>query len=75
VRVADEGVGIAPEHLARLADPFFTTKRQSGGTGLGLSVSEGIVKEHGGRLEFASRVGAGTIVTLTLPAAPRGGEA
>jgi signal transduction histidine kinase len=38
-------------------------------------VSEGIVKEHGGRLEFASRVGAGTIVTLTLPAAPRGGEA
>jgi signal transduction histidine kinase len=74
VRVADEGVGIAPEHLPRLTDPFFTTKRESGGTGLGLSVSEGIVKEHGGTLAFDSRVGAGTAVTLTLPAAPRRGD-
>ena len=71
LRVSDEGVGIAPEHLTRLTDPFFTTKRESGGTGLGLSVSAGIVKEHGGTLAFDSVPGAGTTVTLTFPA---GGE-
>lgn len=67
LRVRDEGVGIAPEHLSRLTDPFFTTKRESGGTGLGLSVSAGIVKEHGGKLSFDSTLGAGTTVTLILP--------
>ncbi len=69
VRVADEGTGIAAEHLQQLTDPFFTTKRDTGGTGLGLSVSAGIVKEHGGYLRFASAPGAGTTVTLSLPAA------
>lgn len=64
----DEGCGIAPEHLARLTDPFFTTKRESGGTGLGLSVSAGIVKEHGGSLQFDSSPGRGTTVTMMLPA-------
>jgi polar amino acid transport system substrate-binding protein len=68
VRVVDEGAGIAPEHLPRLTDPFFTTKRDAGGTGLGLSVSAGIVKEHGGTLEFRSHPGEGTTVTLSLPA-------
>jgi len=67
--VRDEGVGIAAEHLSRLTDPFFTTKRESGGTGLGLSVSDGIVKDHGGQVIFDSNPGAGTIVTLALPAA------
>ena len=67
LRLRDEGTGIAPEHLSRLTDPFFTTKQDQGGTGLGLSVSAGIVKEHGGNLEFRSD-GNGTIVTLTLPA-------
>jgi polar amino acid transport system substrate-binding protein len=67
LQVIDEGIGIPPEHLTRLADPFFTTKRETGGTGLGLSVSAGIVKEHGGRLEFTSSVGAGTTATLALP--------
>jgi polar amino acid transport system substrate-binding protein len=67
--VRDEGVGIAAEHLSRLTDPFFTTKRESGGTGLGLSVSDGIVKDHGGQLNFDSSPGTGTTVTLALPAA------
>ena len=67
LRLRDEGTGIAPEHLSRLTDPFFTTKQDQGGTGLGLSVSAGIVKEHGGTLEFQSS-GDGTTVTLTLPA-------
>lgn len=67
IMVRDEGGGILPEHLSRLTDPFFTTKRDSGGTGLGLSVSAGIVKEHGGTLEFASTPGSGTTVTMTLP--------
>jgi polar amino acid transport system substrate-binding protein len=67
-RLRDEGCGISPEHLARLTDPFFTTKRDSGGTGLGLSVSAGIAKEHGGVLAFDSTPGSETIVTLTLPA-------
>lgn len=65
--VRDEGKGIAPEHLELLTDPFFTTKRETGGTGLGLSVSAGIVKEHGGELSFASEPGRGTTVTLTIP--------
>ena len=63
----DEGVGIPPEHLSRLTDPFFTTRREAGGTGLGLSVSAGIVKEHGGALEFASAPGEGTTAALVLP--------
>ena len=68
LEVRDEGEGIAPEQLPHLTDPFFTTKRETGGTGLGLSVSAGIVKEHGGSLAFCSAVGAGMTVTLTLPA-------
>jgi signal transduction histidine kinase len=66
-RLRDEGSGISPEHLARLTDPFFTTKREMGGTGLGLSVSAGIVKEHGGTMLFDSIPGRETTVTLTLP--------
>lgn len=66
--VSDEGTGIMPEHMARLTDPFFTTKRESGGTGLGLSVSLGIVREHGGDMAFESEPGVRTTVTVTLPA-------
>lgn len=67
LKLTDEGVGIAPEHIAHLTDPFFTTRRENGGTGLGLSVSATIVKEHNGSLEFDSTPGSGTTVTLTLP--------
>ena len=67
LRLADQGSGIAPEHIPHLTDPFFTTKRETGGTGLGLSVSASIVKEHNGSLDFASDPGSGTIVTLILP--------
>ena len=73
--VEDEGVGIPPEHLPRLTDPFFTTKRESGGTGLGLSVSATIVKDHGGTLEFRSKPGTGTTVVLALPAIAQEGAA
>ncbi|HSD19392.1 MAG TPA: transporter substrate-binding domain-containing protein [Anaeromyxobacter sp.] len=75
ITVRDEGVGIAPKHLGRLTDPFFTTKRDQGGTGLGLSVSAAIVKEHGGTLEFRSPPGGGTTVVLTLPVAAEGSAA
>lgn len=67
--VSDEGTGILPEHLPRLTDPFFTTKRESGGTGLGLSVSLSIIREHGGDLRFESEPGRRTTVTVTLPTA------
>jgi polar amino acid transport system substrate-binding protein len=67
LRIRDEGVGIPLENLSHLMDPFFTTKRESGGTGLGLSVSAGIVKDHHGKLEFLSTLGEGTTVTLSLP--------
>ncbi|OLN24924.1 putative two-component sensor [Desulfovibrio sp. DV] len=67
--VRDEGSGIAPEHLPHLTDPFFTTKRETGGTGLGLSVSAGILKEYGGVLTFVSAPGQGTTAAIAFPAA------
>jgi len=65
-RVTDDGPGIPAEALPHVFEPFFTTKAVGSGTGLGLSVSYGIVQEHGGRLSVASRPGE-TIFTLTLP--------
>ena len=69
VEVADTGLGISPENLARIYDPFFTTKSARKGTGLGLSVTYGIVQEHNGIIEVESRVGAGTRFRLEFPAA------
>lgn len=69
VEVADTGVGIPPEHLARIYDPFFTTKPIGRGTGLGLSITYGIVQEHGGTLACESAPGKGTRFTLALPLA------
>ncbi len=69
VRICDEGIGIPPEHLPRLTDPFFTTKRDSGGTGLGLAISAGIIRDHGGTINFESFPGRGTTVMIALPPA------
>ncbi len=69
-QVDDTGGGISKENLARVTDPFFTTKRGIGGTGLGLSISATIVARHGGRLQFESEVGEGTTVRMILPATP-----
>ncbi len=68
IEVADRGVGIAPADLARITEPFFTTRRDRGGTGLGLVVAQRIVAEHGGRLLFRSEPGRGTVATVALPA-------
>ncbi|MDF1614508.1 c-type heme family protein [Desulfurivibrio dismutans] len=67
VQVWDNGPGIAAEDLNRIFDPFFSTKRTGEGTGLGLSVSYGIIKEHGGELRVASRAGEWACFTLELP--------
>lgn len=66
-RIRDTGTGIPPEILPRLMDPFFTTKQDRGGTGLGLSVSYGIVQEHGGTIDIKSEPGKGTEVEVRLP--------
>jgi signal transduction histidine kinase len=67
VEVQDEGVGIRPEDISRLAQPFFTTKTASGGTGLGLSIAAEIVERHGGELSFDSNPGGGTRARVRIP--------
>jgi two-component system NtrC family sensor kinase len=66
--VVDAGCGIPPEHLKRIFDPFFTTKPVGQGTGLGLSVTYGIVNAHHGQISVTSAVGMGTTFRVTLPA-------
>ena len=70
--VADTGSGIPSEYLARIYDPFFTTKSTGQGTGLGLSITYGIVSEHHGTIECESGVGQGTRFLLAFPLAPAG---
>jgi len=66
----DDGVGIRPEALPRIFDPFYTTKRPGGGTGLGLSICMSIIREHGGIIEAEALPVGGTAFTVLLPAAP-----
>jgi signal transduction histidine kinase len=63
----DTGSGIAPEHLGKIFDPFFTTKGETKGTGLGLAVSYGIIKKHGGDIEVESVMGKGTTFNVRVP--------
>ena len=68
--VTDSGSGIAADTLARVFDPFYTTKPVGKGTGLGLSICRGIVQAHDGQLSIESRLGAGTTATFSLPPEP-----
>jgi PAS domain S-box-containing protein len=67
VKIQDEGIGIPPDVLSHITDPFFTTKSDFGGIGLGLSISSRIVKEHGGSLTFVSEPEKGTTAEIILP--------
>ncbi|MDQ3817971.1 MAG: ATP-binding protein [Acidobacteriota bacterium] len=67
VEVSDTGIGIAPENVAKIYDPFYTTKGVGRGTGLGLAVSYGIVQEHSGHISVESTPGKGTTFRITLP--------
>ena len=65
--VKDEGKGIRKEDLPRVTEPFFTTSRAQGGTGLGLYISYSIIKQHNGKIDIDSTPGKGTTITLTIP--------
>lgn len=67
IEVGDDGIGISPENLSRIMDPFYTTKEPGEGTGLGLYIVYSILKEHNGSIAFRSEVGKGTLVKITLP--------
>lgn len=66
IRISDDGEGIAPENLDRIFDPFFSTKQQNGGLGLGLSISSAIVQDHNGSMRFDSEPGRGTTAIVSL---------
>jgi hypothetical protein len=69
IEIRDTGLGIAPEHLSKIYDPFFTTKQIGKGTGLGLAVSYGIIRDHGGHIDVESKPGEGTCFHITIPLA------
>lgn len=68
VKIRDEGLGMTREVLEKIMEPFYTTKQNTGGTGLGLFISYGIIKEHKGTMDFQSEVNKGTQVSIKLPA-------
>ncbi len=74
LEVRDEGVGIPPESILKIKDPFFTTRRDTGGSGLGLSVSSAIIEEHGGSLNYFSQPEKGTKAIVALPLKYSGAE-
>jgi signal transduction histidine kinase len=72
ITVADDGAGIDEDTLPHIFDPFFTTRTNTGGTGLGLSVTRAIIEQHGGLVRASSKLGAGTAISVYLPALPVG---
>lgn len=77
LQVADRGIGLPQEDLARIFDKFYRVQRPGGvtGTGLGLTICKGIVEAHGGEIQATNRDGGGTVITVTLPLAAKGGAA
>jgi len=75
IDVRDEGIGIPPALISRIMDPFFTTKKATGGTGLGMAIAEQIIKLHHGHIEVASEEGAGSTFKVTLPLSRSRGKA
>jgi len=67
IRIQDDGVGMAPEQLARAFEPFYTTRPVGSGAGLGLSTARNIVLAHSGRIELDSRPDVGTTVSIFFP--------
>lgn len=67
IEISDNGSGISEENLVKITDPFFTTKEPGKGTGLGLSITYSIIQEHGGKLEYESTKGEGTLARIALP--------
>jgi len=67
IEISDTGKGMAKETAEKIFDPFFTTKTQGQGTGLGMSVSYGIIQKHGGDIQVTSAKGKGTTFKITLP--------
>ena len=74
ITFGDTGCGISSENLVRVFEPFFTTGEVGEGSGLGLSVSYGIVKDHGGDIDVESKVGVGSTFTVLLPLSASGGR-
>ena len=70
VSISDSGIGIAPQDLPHIYEPFFTTKSEGCGVGLGLSMVYGIIREHRGEISVQSQEGKGTVFSISLPAAP-----
>ena len=71
VEIADNGIGIAPEDIPHVFEPFFSTKEKASGIGLGLAIVHGIVQNHNGKIEIASQVGKGTTISIILPIAKK----
>jgi signal transduction histidine kinase len=74
VTIEDNGEGMPPEIVHKIFDPFFTTKKVGEGTGLGLSVSYGIIREHGGDITVRSKLSEGSIFEVSMPEKRRGFE-
>jgi two-component system NtrC family sensor kinase len=67
IDISDNGIGIPEDDIPHIFEPFFSTKRDTSGIGLGLAIVHGIVKSHNGKIEVKSEIGKGTTISITLP--------